>query len=114
MNPMEKALFLQEKIEICHESFEDLNVKAQNISVSPLEYEYLTINYLLLRIGRQRQQLVNVVISLFDSNEHILQVAESSMFALKKRSLPYVGNVTMRLLYPFEKIAKIGVYLQER
>lgn len=113
MNAIEKATSLQKKIEVCQDSFEDLNVKVQSISVAPIECEYITLNYLLFRTGRQNKQLVNIVISICDTNNGILQVEESLQFELKKRSLPYVGKIHARLQYPLDKIAKIGVYLQE-
>lgn len=117
MNAIEKAVYLQNVIDICHPSFEDLNVRVQNISISPVEdcldTEYLTVNYLLFRTGRQSKQYVRVFISLYDCKDNILQIQDSLSFALKKRSLPYVGKITMGLKHPVEKIAKIGVYLQE-
>lgn len=117
MNAIEKASYLQEKIDICYPSFDEMNVKVQNISISPLESsfgdDYLTINYLLLRTERQIKQQVNVVVSLYDANGNILQIDRSLQFELKKRSLPYVGDIHMRLHYPYDQIAKIGVYLQE-
>lgn len=117
MNATEKASYLQEKLDICYPSFDEMNVKVQNISIAPLENsfsdDYLTINYLLLRTERQNKQLVNVVVALYDAKGNILQIDRSLQFELKKRSLPYVGDVRMRLQYPYEQIAKIGIYLQE-
>lgn len=113
MDAIEKAASLSEKIEICNSSFEDLNVKVQTMSFSPIDSEYITMNYLLFRVGRQSKQWVHIVISLFDYDGNIIQIGESVQFELKKRSLPYVGNVFIRLKTSYNQIAKVGVYLQE-
>lgn len=113
MDAIEKAASLSEKIEICTSSFEDLNVKVQTMSFSPIDSEYITMNYLLFHAGRQSKQWVHVVISLFDYDGKIIQIGESVQFELKKRNLPYVGNVLIKLKTPYNKIAKVGVYLQE-
>lgn len=113
MDAIEKAASLSEKIEICTSSFEDLNVKVQTMSFSPIDSEYITMNYLLFRAGRQSKQWVHVVISLFDSYGKIIQIGESVQFELKKRNLPYVGDVFIKLKAPYDQIAKVGVYLQE-
>lgn len=113
MDAVEKAVSLSEKIEICTSSFEDLNVKVQTMSFSPIDSEYITMNYLLFRAGRQSKQWVHVVISLFDYDGKIIQIGESTLFELKKRNLPYVGNVFIRLEMPYDQVAKVGVYLQE-
>ena len=113
MDAVEKAVSLSEKIEICTSSFEDLNVKVQTMSFSPIDSEYNTMNYLLFRAGRQSKQWVHVVISLFDYDGKIIQIEESTQFELKKRNLPYVGNVIIRLKMLYDQVAKVGVYLQE-
>lgn len=113
MDPIEKAAFLSEKIEICDSSFEEFNVKVQTVSFSPIEGEYITLNYLLFRTGRQNKQWVHVIISIFDYNGNIIQIGESIQFELKKRNLPYIGSVIMRIKISYDKIAKIGMYLQE-
>ena len=113
MDAIKKAELLSEKIDVCNPSFEDLNVQVQTISFSPIEDEYITANYLLFRTGRQSKQWVRVVLSLYNFEGKILQIGESVQFELKKRSLPYVGNIIMRLKVPYEQITKVGVYLQE-
>lgn len=61
------------------------------MSFSPIDSEYITMNYLLFRAGRQSKQWVHVVISLFDYDGKIIQIGESTQFELKNEIYLMLG-----------------------
>ena len=116
MTEIEKADFLETKVEIKESSFAAFGLKVENFSLSDFNkvdsVYYFNINYEFSRIGKSKDNYAYMTFALYDTNGKLRQ-SEDAYTEVKKIKQYYTGSWQFDSGLPFQKIGKLVIYMKE-